>query len=118
MASPASAASSAPAKTSRHCPSRFAMARSGPMPRSRAGEVAAAAVALLLRATTLGTQIRAVAANREAAELAGLPVRRVATSVWAIAGVLSAITAILLGPLRGANLTEVLGPGLMVRALA
>ena len=80
--------------------------------------VAAAAIALLLRGTTLGTQIRAVAANREAAELAGLPVRRVTTSVWAIAGVLSAITAILLGPLRGANLTEVLGPALMVRALA
>lgn len=80
--------------------------------------LAAAAVALLLRGTTLGAQIRAVAANREAAELAGLPVRRVATSVWAIAGVLSAITAILLGPLRGANLTEVLGPALMVRALA
>jgi ABC-type branched-subunit amino acid transport system ATPase component/branched-subunit amino acid ABC-type transport system permease component len=80
--------------------------------------IAAFAIAVLLRGTTLGTQIRAVAANREAAELAGLPVRRVAASVWAIAGVLSAITAILLGPLRGANLTEVLGPALMVRALA
>ncbi|HVM52064.1 MAG TPA: ATP-binding cassette domain-containing protein [Acidimicrobiales bacterium] len=79
---------------------------------------AAALVALLLRATTIGIQIRAVAANREAAELAALPVRRVTMSVWAIAGVLSAVTAILLGPLRGANLTEVLGPSLMVRALA
>lgn len=79
---------------------------------------AAALVALLLRGTTIGIQIRAVAANREAAELTALPVRRVATSVWAIAGVLSAVTAILLGPLRGANLTEVLGPALMVRALA
>ena len=79
---------------------------------------AAALVALLLRGTTIGIQIRAVAANREAAELAALPVRRVSMSVWAIAGVLSAVTAILLGPLRGANLTEVLGPALMVRALA
>lgn len=79
---------------------------------------AAALVALLLRGTTIGIQIRAVAANREAAALAALPVRRVTMSVWAIAGVLSAVTAILLGPLRGANLTEVLGPSLMVRALA
>jgi ABC-type branched-subunit amino acid transport system ATPase component/branched-subunit amino acid ABC-type transport system permease component len=79
---------------------------------------AAALVALLLRGTTIGIQIRAVAANREAAELAALPVRRVSMSVWAMAGVLTAVTAILLGPLRGANLTEVLGPALMVRALA
>lgn len=64
-----------------------------------------------------GLRLRAVSTNIEAARLAGVRVKALATQVWMIAGALSAVTAILLGPTRGALATETLGPGLLVRAL-
>jgi ABC-type branched-subunit amino acid transport system ATPase component/ABC-type branched-subunit amino acid transport system permease subunit len=79
--------------------------------------VAAIAIAYLLRATHTGVRIQAVASNDEAARLAGIPVRRVSTTVWVVAGLLAALTAILLGPGRGTVNTEVLGPALLARAL-
>ena len=65
----------------------------------------------------MGLRIQAVAANPEAARLAGISVRRVSTTVWVLAGPLAALTAVLLGPSRGSVNTETLGPGLMARAL-
>lgn len=79
--------------------------------------LAGLAIAYLLRATHTGVRIQAVASNDEAARLAGIPVRRVSTTVWVVAGLLAALTAILLGPGRGSVNTEVLGPALMARAL-
>jgi ABC-type branched-subunit amino acid transport system ATPase component/ABC-type branched-subunit amino acid transport system permease subunit len=58
-----------------------------------------------------------VAANPEAARLAGISVRRISPTVWVLAGTLAALTAVLLGPSRGSVNTETLGPGLMARAL-
>ena len=79
--------------------------------------LAALGIAFLFRSTRVGLRVKAVAANDEAARLAGINVRRVSTSVWMIAGLLAAVTAILLGPARGGVNTEVLGPALMTRAL-
>jgi ABC-type branched-subunit amino acid transport system ATPase component/ABC-type branched-subunit amino acid transport system permease subunit len=79
--------------------------------------LAAVAIAYLLRATHTGVRIQAVASNDEAARLAGIPVRRVSTTVWVVAGLLAALTAILLGPGRGSVNTEILGPALLARAL-
>ncbi|HET6793244.1 MAG TPA: branched-chain amino acid ABC transporter permease/ATP-binding protein [Acidimicrobiales bacterium] len=66
----------------------------------------------------LGLSIRAVATNPDAARLAGISTRRVSTATWAIAGGLSGLTAILISPSMSTSNFEVLGPGLLVRALA
>jgi ABC-type branched-subunit amino acid transport system permease subunit len=74
--------------------------------------------AAFLGFTTVGTAIRAGSENREAAQLAGVPVDRLVTLVWALAGVLAAVgTVILLSgrPIVGA---EALGPEVLFEALA
>jgi ABC-type branched-subunit amino acid transport system permease subunit len=80
------------------------------------------AMALLLagflRFTSLGTAIRAGSENREAAQLAGVPVDRLVTLVWALAGVLAAVAAVIVlsrQPIVGA---ETLGPEVLFEALA
>src|SRR5947207_9497903 len=69
----------------------------------------------------MGAGIRAAADNGDAARLAGIPVRRLTTLVWALAGVLAAVTAIAASPGRfpiaDASI-DPLGPGLLLRALA
>jgi ABC-type branched-subunit amino acid transport system permease subunit len=79
-------------------------------------------VALLLagflRFTSVGIAIRAGSENREAAQLAGVPVARLVTLVWALAGALAAlVTVIILAgqPIVGA---EALGPEVLFEALA
>lgn len=57
--------------------------------------VLALIVAFLVRRTTFGRQLVAVGGNRTAAELAGLPVRRVLLGVYAISGVLAAVAGII-----------------------
>ncbi|WP_245463025.1 ABC transporter permease [Mesorhizobium sp. M7D.F.Ca.US.005.01.1.1] len=54
----------------------------------------AAAAFVILRHTPFGRQIYAVGSNTEAARLAGINVPRVLMSVYAISGVLSALTAL------------------------
>jgi ABC-type branched-subunit amino acid transport system ATPase component/ABC-type branched-subunit amino acid transport system permease subunit len=79
------------------------------------------ALALFLNRTPFGIAIRAAASNPDAAELAGISTKRISTLVWVIAGMLSAITAILINPLRGAIVgipAVAVGPGLLLRALA
>ncbi len=76
---------------------------------------------IFLTRTPLGLAVRAGADNRDAATLSGISPKRISTTVWAIAGVLSALSAILVIPLRsGTSLTtgDLLGPNLLVRALA
>lgn len=53
------------------------------------------AVALLLRRTRLGVGVRAAADNPERAATLGVDDARVTTSVWAVAGLLSGISALL-----------------------
>lgn len=74
---------------------------------------------LFLQRTRSGVASRAVADNSERASLLGIPVKRVSTIVWIVAGALSAVGALLRAGTLG---LPILGPsfdsGLLVRALA
>jgi branched-chain amino acid transport system permease protein len=78
----------------------------------------AAALALFLRRSAVGVGIRAAAANPERAMLLGIPVRRLSMVVWAVAGALSALSAMLAAPLVGQGSTLTSGPSLLLPALA
>lgn len=75
------------------------------------------ALGLFLRSTLMGKMIRGAASNPEAAELCGVPIARVSAVVWGIAGLLSAITAVLLAPGRGSFDAAGFGPELLLVAL-
>jgi branched-chain amino acid transport system permease protein len=77
-----------------------------------------AVFAVFLRATALGTGIRATASNAERAMLLGIPVRRLSTLVWALAGALSGLAAILAAPMVGSGGDIASGPTLLLPALA
>jgi ABC-type branched-subunit amino acid transport system permease subunit len=79
--------------------------------------IAALAVALFFSLTPYGLAMRAAAENADSARLGGIWVRRASTLAWAIAGVLSAVTAIMVGPFRANVFAQALGPTLLVRAL-
>jgi ABC-type branched-subunit amino acid transport system ATPase component/ABC-type branched-subunit amino acid transport system permease subunit len=79
-----------------------------------------AALAWFLGRTRHGVAVRAAADNADAARLAGIGVKRVSTTVWALAGGLAAVATILSAPLAGANVasTGELGPAVLLRAFA
>ena len=79
--------------------------------------LAALAVAAFIRFSPWGLAMRAMAENADSARLSGVWVRRTSTVAWTIAGALSAITAILASPGQTSALTQVLSPGLLLRAL-
>ncbi|BEP16346.1 ABC transporter permease [Acidothermaceae bacterium B102] len=58
--------------------------------------VLALIVAFLVRRTTFGRSLTAIGDNREAAQLAGLPVRRVLILVYVLCGVLAAIAGVMI----------------------
>jgi ABC-type branched-subunit amino acid transport system ATPase component/ABC-type branched-subunit amino acid transport system permease subunit len=80
-------------------------------------------VALALTAmwrSELGLAIRATSDNIDAARLSGIPIHRLSTIVFALAGGLAALTFVLVNPVRGqtAGIIGVsLGPSLLLRAL-
>ncbi len=79
------------------------------------------ALAWFLNRTLYGLCVRASATNAEAARLAGVSPRRMSTLVWTLAGALAVLTAALLIPLSGTPpgpQAFVIGPGLLLRALA
>ena len=78
----------------------------------------AAALYLFFARTQLGKAIRAASSNPEAARLAGISVRQVSLMVWTVAGVLSALTAILQAPSTPTIDIANLGPSLLLRGLA
>jgi len=78
----------------------------------------ALALALFLRYSPWGLGMRAMAENSDSARLSGVWVKRMSMLAWAIAGLLSAITAILGAPGKASALEEALPPGLLLRALA
>jgi branched-subunit amino acid ABC-type transport system permease component len=80
--------------------------------------VVTVALAVFLQRSRVGMASRAAAENVDAAQLAGVPVRRISLAIWILAGVLAGISAILLGPTRPIVTRVALGPSLMVRALA
>jgi len=57
--------------------------------------IVALVVAFVVRRTTFGRQLVAVGGNRRAAELSGLPVKRVLLGTYVISGVLAAVAGIL-----------------------
>ena len=79
--------------------------------------VIVAALALFLRFTTTGKTIRAAASNPDAARLCGISVNRTSAVAWGLAGVLSAVTAVLQAPSQGSFNAAALGPPLLLRAL-
>lgn len=84
--------------------------------------VMVAALAWFLQRTSYGTAIRASAENADAARLAGIDVHRVSLIVWAIAGVIAAVTIVMINPVRGIVAGDfvalTLGPGVLLRTLA
>ena len=74
-------------------------------------------LALFLRYSLMGKMIRGAASNPDAARLCGISIRRVSAVTWAIAGGLSAVTAVLLAPSQASFEAAQLGPELLLRAL-
>ena len=71
----------------------------------------------LLR-TDAGVAVRSVSDNADRAMLLGIPVRRLSTLVWLIAGGLSALTILVSAPSQGLTLTAGAGPTLLLLPLA
>ena len=76
------------------------------------------ALAAFLRFTRMGIAIRASAENADRALLLGIPVRRVSTTVWALAAVLSGIAVFLRGPVVGLPIGINLAPTVLLYGLA
>ena len=76
------------------------------------------ALVLLLRHSTLGTAIRAAADDPDRAALLGINVGALHTVVWVIATVLSSVALFLRAGVVGLPIGTVLGPGVLLRALA
>ena len=80
--------------------------------------VIVAALTLFLGRARFGLAMRAAAANRDAARMAGVLTDRMSTMAWALAGAMAAYTATLVLPTRPFTNTSFLGPGLLLVALA
>jgi branched-chain amino acid transport system permease protein len=75
-------------------------------------------LAAFFQFTDLGIAVRAAAENAARASLLGIPVKRVSTIVWCLAGVLSAIGIFLRAPLIGLPLQGFVGPAVLLFGLA
>jgi branched-chain amino acid transport system permease protein len=80
--------------------------------------IVAGALAWFLTRTSLGVAIRAASENAERAMVLGIPVRRLSTVVWAVAGGLSALAIMLTAPIQALPPTVLSGPSLLLPALA
>ena len=70
------------------------------------------------RYTDIGIAVRAQAESQDRAALLGVPVKRIGTLVWMIAAGMSGLGVLLRLPIQGVQIGAVLGPSLMLRALA
>ena len=73
---------------------------------------------LFLQRSKYGLAVRGAAANADAATLAGVDPRHMAALSWALAGALSAFTAMLILPNQSTVTPDALGPDFIVRGLA
>ena len=80
--------------------------------------VICAALAAFFRFTDMGVAVRASAENGERASLLGIPVARVSTLVWVIAGLLSGIAVFLRAPMVGLTIGSSIGPSVLLYGLA
>ncbi len=76
------------------------------------------ALVAFFRYTNVGIAIRASADSADRAALLGVPVKRIQTVVWVVATVLAFIAVFLRAGIVGLPLGSVLGPTILVRALA
>ncbi len=74
-------------------------------------------LAVFMRYSVLGKQIRAAANNPDAARLSGISVSRVSVISWVLAGGLSAIAAVLVAPTQANFNVAALGPYLLMVTL-
>jgi ABC-type branched-subunit amino acid transport system permease subunit len=79
--------------------------------------IVAIVLAVAVRSTSWGLNMRAMSENADSARLSGVWIRRTSTLTWIVAGALSAFTAILNAPGQTSALTEVLSPDLLLFAL-
>ncbi|HVM54711.1 MAG TPA: ABC transporter permease [Acidimicrobiales bacterium] len=70
------------------------------------------------RYTNIGIAVRATAEGAERASLLGVPVKRIGTIVWIIATVLATTAVFLRAGVVGLPFGQLVGPALLVRALA
>ncbi len=75
-------------------------------------------LAAFFRYTDIGIAVRASAESADRAALLGVPVKRIGTLVWMIAAGMSGLGVLLRLPIQGVSIGDVLGPSLLLRALA
>ncbi len=78
----------------------------------------ALALALFFRLTRMGIALRASAENADRASLLGIPVKRVGTVAWALAGLFGSVTIFLRASIVGIPVDGSLGPQVLLFALA
>lgn len=78
----------------------------------------AVGAALFFKRSKFGVAIRATAENKEAAQLLGIPARKVSAFTWTAAGFLAGLGAILIATQQQSLDAGSLGIGLLIRALA
>jgi branched-subunit amino acid ABC-type transport system permease component len=71
---------------------------------------------VLLQRTRLGKALRAVSQNRELAQVAGIPARRVVMETWAVAGAISGFAGFLYGETIG-TITPSMGNGFLLLSI-
>jgi ABC-type branched-subunit amino acid transport system ATPase component/ABC-type branched-subunit amino acid transport system permease subunit len=76
------------------------------------------ALALFLRRSDIGIAIRAGAERADRAASLGIPIRRLQTVVWVLATVLAFLAVFLRAGIVGLPIGQVLGPAILLRALA
>jgi ABC-type branched-subunit amino acid transport system ATPase component/ABC-type branched-subunit amino acid transport system permease subunit len=76
------------------------------------------ALSWFLLKTDAGIAVRSVADNSDRAMLLGIPVKRLSTLVWVIAGLLAALTTVLSAPSQGLTISAAAGPEVLLPALA
>ncbi len=77
-----------------------------------------AALGAFFRFTSIGIAVRASSQSTERAALLGVPVKRIQTIVWVIATVMASLAIFLRAGIVGLPIGQVLGPAILVRALA
>jgi ABC-type branched-subunit amino acid transport system ATPase component/ABC-type branched-subunit amino acid transport system permease subunit len=75
------------------------------------------ATGAFLRYSRFGIALRGAAANPEAARMSGIFSGRMSSLAWAIAGAMSAFSAILTQPTQGFTSGQTFGPALLLRAM-
>ncbi|MBW3668147.1 MAG: ABC transporter permease [Actinobacteria bacterium] len=78
----------------------------------------AGGLAAFFRFTRTGIAVRAAAESADRAALLGIPVKRVFMLVWILAATLSGAAVLLRTPIVGVSIGTVLGPAILLRALA